>query len=254
MPEILKVCFDRELPQDQLEVAAKRAVAENPANAPSGTAAFGVSALPPNFMALITGKKWKPGRTLRVCFLGGEEVVQQKVEQFAHQWEEYANIKFVFGNDPEAEVRITFDPTGGSWSYIGTDILGIAAGQPTMNYGWLTPHTLDQEYSRVVLHEFGHTLGCIHEHQNPAGGIHWNRQQVLHDLMGPPNNWSEATVENNMFRRYGRTITQFTKQDPTSIMMYSFPKSWTEDGFQAPENHELSAMDKEYIAKMYPRT
>jgi hypothetical protein len=43
--------------------------------------------------------------------------------------------------------------------------------------------------------------------------------------MGPPDNWSEAMVENNRFRRYGRTITQFTKQDPTSMMMYSFRKS-----------------------------
>src|SRR5207253_8077324 len=136
-----------------------------------------------------------------------DKTVQQKVEHYAHTWEQFANIKFVFGNDPNAEVRIAFDPSSGSWSYIGTDVLTIPAGQPTMNYGWLTPTTDDTEYSRVVIHEFGHTLGCIHEHQNPAGGIKWNKAQVMHDLMGPPNNWSADQVENNMFRRYGRNIT-----------------------------------------------
>jgi len=29
----------------------------------------------------------------------------------------------------------------------------------------------------TVLHEFGHALGLIHEHQNPAsGGFKWNRE------------------------------------------------------------------------------
>ena len=37
-----------------------------------------------------------------------------------------------------------------------------------MNYGWLEPDTELREYQRVVRHEFGHALGMIHEHQNPA--------------------------------------------------------------------------------------
>src|SRR5262249_37184468 len=151
MPEPLKVCIDRQLPDDQVEEAARRAIEENPDNAPAGPAAFSVAPLPPRFMALITGKRWKRGRTLRVRFLGGDPAVRQKVESFAHQWEEYANIKFRFGDEPHAEIRTAFQMGAGSWSYIGTDALGIPAGQPTMNYGWLTPDTPDEEYSRVVL-------------------------------------------------------------------------------------------------------
>ena len=47
-----------------------------------------------------------------------------------------------------------------------------------MNYGWLTPDSDDDELRRVVLHEFGHALGLIHEHQNPEGGIEWNEPAV----------------------------------------------------------------------------
>lgn len=31
----------------------------------------------------------------------------------------------------------------------------------------------------TVLHEFGHSLGLIHEHQSPfPGGFEWNRENV----------------------------------------------------------------------------
>ena len=47
-----------------------------------------------------------------------------------------------------------------------------------MNLGWLTAATPDEEYSRVVVHEFGHALGCIHEHQSPAATFQWNKEAV----------------------------------------------------------------------------
>jgi hypothetical protein len=55
-----------------------------------------------------------------------------------------------------------------------------------------------------VLHEFGHALGLIHEHQNPVGGIQWNKPAVYADLGGPPNFWGKATVDNNMFATYAK--------------------------------------------------
>ncbi|MEZ4614045.1 MAG: hypothetical protein R2867_00825 [Caldilineaceae bacterium] len=109
----------------------------------------------PVALAALTGKLWSPGRTLRVRFLDGEAAIWQRVEPFAHQWSDYANIKFAFGNDPDAEIRISFLQPG-SWSYIGTDALSIPKDQPTMNFGWLKQATPNDEYSCVVTHEFGH--------------------------------------------------------------------------------------------------
>lgn len=177
---VIKACIDRILPIEQMLESSKAAIAENPDNAPAlprGIQLPGVMIDSPVALAALTGKLWKPGRTLRVTFMDGEPGVHQRVEQFAHEWSRYANIKFVFGSDPASEVRISFLQPG-SWSYIGTDVLTIPRNQPTMNFGWLKSSTPNDEYSRVVIHEFGHAIGCIHEHQNPATNIPWNKEAV----------------------------------------------------------------------------
>ncbi|MBD1847086.1 hypothetical protein H6F89_27510 [Cyanobacteria bacterium FACHB-63] len=62
--------------------------------------------------AVIKDKKWEPGQTLRVRFLNDDAIVQQKIEAVAHQWSQYINIRFAFGNDPNAEIRISCQPGG----------------------------------------------------------------------------------------------------------------------------------------------
>ena len=59
----------------------------------------------------------------------------------------------VFGNDPNAEVRISFVADPGSWSALGKDCLITSyfpKNEPTMNYGWLEDNTDDQEYERAL--------------------------------------------------------------------------------------------------------
>jgi hypothetical protein len=51
----------------------------------------------------------------------------------------------------------------------------------------------------ACVHEFGHALGLIHEHQNPNRAIQWNRDAVINDLQGPPNNW-DLKQSRTMFR------------------------------------------------------
>jgi serralysin len=201
--------------------------------------------------AVLRDKKWQPGQTLRVRFLDGDPIVQQKIEAVAHQWSQFINIRFAFGNDPDAEIRISCQ-RGGSWSYLGTDALGIAKNQPTMNYGWLTPTSSDDDYSSVVLHEFGHALGMIHEHQHPEAGIPWNHDAVYRYYMGPPNNWSRDQVDNNLFKPYSKNITQFSHFDAQSIMLYPVRRELTTNGFEVGWNKYLSETDKAFMGEIYP--
>ena len=248
----IKLCVDREVPPDFRVAAQIAAVEERADNRP----VIDFKLLPPgaavSSIAALTGKLWKPGRTLRVSFLDGDPLIQQKIQPFAHVWSQVANIKFEFGNDPNAEIRISFKQAG-SWSYIGTDALAIPKDKPTMNYGWFTAKTTDDEYSRVVTHEFGHAIGLIHEHQNPAAAIPWNKEVVYNYYKGPPNNWNRATVDTNLFTTYSADQSQFSAFDKQSIMLYPIPKEFvTDPSYEVGWNRYLSDTDKSYIAKLYP--
>jgi hypothetical protein len=123
--------------------------------------------------------------------------------------------------------------------------------ESTMNFGWLTDNTPDDEFSRIVLHEFGHALGLIHEHQSPAAGIPWNRQKVL-DYYKKADNWDASTVQANIFDQASASTTNFSQFDPQSIMLYSIPAELTTNGYAVGWNRVLSSVDKQYIGMFYP--
>jgi len=207
-------------------------------------------------MAIINLKQWDNGHTLRCRFLDGDDVQRQKVEDNARKWEEYANIPLDFGDDPDAEIRISFEADSGSRSAIGTDCLitdYFPQYQPTMNFGWLRDDTDAHECERVVVHEFGHALGCIHEHQQPNENLKWNRQAVYDAFSGPPNYWSQDDIDHNILEKYSPTGISATQFDPQSIMLYQFDGSLFTDGVGTPLNTTLSPLDEQMIGRMYPK-
>lgn len=191
-------------------------------------------------------------RQLHVRFLNGKENIWTKVIKAALEWEEYAGIEFLFDNHPRSQIRIAFDPDG-CWSYIGTDALSVGQSQPTMNFGWFTDKTDRGEIRRVVLHEFGHLLGMVHEHQSPNVKIPWNREAVYRFYAGPPNYWSRDLVNVNVFAKFDRTEMEATKFDSESIMLYPVPEQLTVGNFSVGWNDDLSELDKKKIAETYPR-
>jgi hypothetical protein len=228
--ERARVCIDRVLPRDMMRLQA---------TARSGGR---VRAIAP------VGKTWMNGSTLRVRFLGGTAAQQRIVKEQAGWWTEHANLRFEFGDAPDAEIRIAFDPNDGAWSYVGTDCRSIPRNEPTMNLGFMDGGT--------TAHEFGHAIGLAHEHQNPAGGIEWNEAVVIRECAQSPNFWDEATTRHNILLKYAADQIKGTQFDPESIMLYFFPAEWTVNGTGTQQNETLSALDKQFIsgARMYPRS
>lgn len=249
----IHMCVDRILTGEQKIKAMELAIKENKKNQPKIQRLPGVSNHPLK-MALQTGKMWADGRLLRVYFLDGSNTQKSRVIEHASQWLTYANIKFDFkAAKAKSDIRISFEADAGSWSYIGTDNLGIPKNEPTMNFGWLKDDTDDNEYNRVVVHEFGHALGCIHEHQNPKGGIKWNEAAVYQYFAGPPNYWSKADTYSNVIQKYSIDQLNASTFDPKSIMLYSFPGELIVGGKGTSMNYRLSTRDRSFIKKNYPK-
>lgn len=261
-PIPVRFCVDRVVPFSTKVSSAAKAVAENPKNAPDHVTVKklpGVSVHPLK-MALETGKRWKPGRLLKVRFLNGSPTQKDKVRTHAATWLEHANIRFDWVTSGSAEIRVAFGADSGSWSAVGTDALladYFPKSEPTMNFGWVEDDSDETEDRAVVLHEFGHALGAIHEHQSPNGGIVWNEQAVIDYFAQPPNEWSEEETRHNVIEKYSLSQLNSTTFDRKSIMLYSFPGALIRSPASlkytgTTENSVLSTRDKKFIRKMYP--
>ena len=251
----LRICFERivpdELDEDRL---ARRALRMGLA---AGMRGGGRGTVPHHVarMALQASKKWGAGAIVDCRFLDGAPKWRKWVEEIAHKWERYANVRFRFVTSGDAPIRISFYADDGSWSAVGKDALNTRYFSPreaTMNFGWIRDDTSAAERQRVVLHEFGHALGCIHEHEGPKFTRKWNRELVLKVFAGPPNYWSRADIEANVLHKYGPRGIRSTVYDPKSIMLYAFDAALFTDGLgPTNENGRLSALDRKMIVEMY---
>jgi len=156
----------------------------------------------------------------------------------------------------EAMIRIGFDQSDGSWSYVGRDCIDHASNpsERTTNFGWdlTTPYGRD-----TALHELGHVLGFPHEHQNPRAGIVWNEEKVYESLGGPPNFWSRERTHWNIIRKIPPNSVDGSDWDKDSIMHYQFDAGLIE----SPEEFKtqplipaggLSPVDVQTVQSLYP--
>lgn len=243
-----------------------------------------------------TKRLWPVGYTLKVCFFGGNPTINELVSLVASEWQLHAGLTFDFGDkwhrrsclDRDAGfsmIRVGYGERG-YWSTVGTDsIYRLHQYQPSMNLegmdmayfpkvksdtseGGQSPDVLDQMspyHKSVILHEFGHALGMLHEHQNRElncnAEFRWKGEGNVYDYLWDTNRWSREKVDRNL-GPVGPSglVDEDAKSDdldPESIMMYSLPKELFIRGEDSPcyvpHRYKLSAKDIAGIQKRYPR-
>lgn len=207
--------------------------------------------------------RWPSGATLKIGFVDGHRAAREMVAHVAKMWTDYANVHLEFSLDappPNADILIRFDADACS-SKIGTSSRYAAEnGEPSMRLCHMDqkiapgtdPAMAPESVRRTVLHEFGHALGLHHEHQNPRVQIQWNKPAV-YEYYAVHHGWDRERVDHNLFEQLASHSVDASQYDPDSIMHYAFPAQFTTNGVAYGGKKELSSVDKEEIAKAYPR-
>jgi hypothetical protein len=176
-----------------------------------------------------------------------------------------------------------------SWSMIGSE---STASNPSMTLNFIDPPFVDFMYNgktypysdfkdatrnwcsdqrtdcdanwlpgATILHEFGHALGMLHEHQNNlfnSNSIKLNKNAVIsyYNSIG----LGEEGAYTNMLEVYdcsnnkGLCDYDGSKFDQDSIMLYHLPDNLVDGPNPTKGNFKYSALDKEWLSKKYPMT
>lgn len=204
--------------------------------------------------AVFTEKLWPAGSNLTIGFFNGNEAQRQAVMDGADEWSRYGNISFTRGNVSGADIRVRFETTGSSLSAIGTDANSRRSHEHTMRLVISSdPNELQGEFARRrILHELGHALAFVHEHQSPSIDLCWNESAVITELQA--QGFSIDQIYAHFLTVYSRMDVTTTTFDPNSIMLFPLPRRFFTCNLEFNWNTQLSTLDKELMAQVYPAT
>lgn len=244
MKELLD-CRLIQWPDDQAAYTA--AINENPANGGTPT----TPGTRRKRSVVDYSKLWANGRTLKIAFMDAPDAARKTgIINAASKWLPYINLKFEFVDDLKGDIRIATRNNDNS-SMLGTDALLIHPDHPTMNLG-VTPDHADFEV--IVMHEFGHALGAMHEHQHPQANIPWDKPKVYAFYQNREMNpLTREQVDYNLFASFDTRDALYLAYDKRSIMHHPVSNDLTIGDWEVPINRKISKKDKQLMKLLYPK-
>lgn len=242
--------------------------------------------------AFAKASLWPMGARIPTKFIGtpNEKETQARaiVRESVQSWNDNSGVKFKFSgdadsdseNEDDVEALVRAEIVWGftnSDSYLGTQCFLLQQqGLSTMLL--MVRDGEKEQIQREALHEFGHAVGMVHEHQVPDAQRHlkMNRGRIvgLHRTGATPKGvadddevdrkgWDKAEKDTdagaagartNIVRPFKERDLIRTQYDSTSIMHYEIPGFWKLDP-SSPDTVQynvLSNLDKSQIKKVYP--
>ena len=259
-PKDVIVCTPKRLPDAKQLEAARIARTINPVNHPPVERLTRVMrGFVPSLMriAVLTTKYWgNRGVRLTVGFLDGAPAdLRSRILLHMNAWAKTANVRFVQSStSPQVRIARMGGANGGYWSYLGTDVLTIGRGDPTMNLEAFTMNTPESEFHRVVRHETGHTLGFPHEHMRRQLVKLIDPKKAI-AFFGRTQSWSPDEVRQQVLTPIEESSLLGTEEaDPRSIMCYQIPGSITRNGQPIIGGVDIDPSDYAFAARIYPKT
>lgn len=210
----------------------------------------------------------KEKNVLIVTFLDGDNQQQQFVAEVASEWNGHG-IDFVFpgfhiggidiflpaiyGNGDNiqisetvaSDIRVTFE-AGGSWSYVGIAGQHRQADEATLS---LYRNELNRH---VILHEFGHALGLLHEHKHPERTIIFDYNKAI-AYYSKYHKYSPEQTKYYMLDVYSSDWLIAKPYDILSVMHYYIPGQILINHEGIPAQEKLSNGDLSFIEFLYAK-
>lgn len=221
---------------------------------------------------------WKVG-ALKVCFWNGDDETKKRVAGIADELTAGLPIKFIWqengafvrcpGNREvdtswsNYEVRVSLlhapgllkpgDDATAFFGLVGRQKSGgrlATVNLPFQNWQG------KEEIRNLVLHEFCHVLGCLHEHQRELCTKDFDAEKIQEKFRLSPQEYVENFLEVPSSHAYGAAF--LTGFDNESVMLYRltpdlFRKGSKSECMVSRPASELSPLDKSGLRSMYGR-
>jgi hypothetical protein len=203
--------------------------------------------------AAVLNKRWDK-KKIRVFISSDNNDYDSELINAFTEWQNHTELDFVAAeNIGESDLRVFFTPNDGHWSFIGNDSKHSSLeNKPTINFDPIDFSNINSDDRfGILLHEIGHSIGLIHEHQKDTSPIIWNKEKVYQDCFNWYR-WDKNKVNKNIFNSYNSNDLFHSKEfDTDSIMIYAIPQGWSANYQINRTNNVLSTIDKSFAKAYY---